>query len=189
MALAYNDVAKRFYEGTSSALSPTGALTTRTQTAKSVEEGSVYLCVGSQDAFPNAGVFDIALSSLGEGVASIIRFEVIAQLSKLTFSLLEDVTYTGGTDGQCFNSNRVWPDPDPLKNTTVVTNPTVSDTGNALFVWNLVGENNGGNVGDFITATYEIPIILNPDKDYILRIENTSGAAGDIEASITYIDR
>ena len=179
-----NDLVYRTLE----AASPSGAITTRNETSKAIQDGTFYVCIEDLLDIPAAGSKGV-LIEVGSEIAAILQVTLQGQVSEITISMYEDNTSVTGVMGRCMNLNRLYPVPDPLKNTHLSVPAVLVLDGTLLFTWRILGQNNGGNIGDVILDEVDGPIVMKPNTKYLFVINNSSASSGSIVASFRYIDR
>lgn len=170
-----------------SAASSGGALTTRNEVSKSIQDGKFYACVQSAVLANNA--FISFAISVGDEPAAIISAAIVAQAQSVTMNIYEGAVSPVGTASKCLNLNRLYPTPDPSKNVTVLNATGYGNKGTQLVTWKIVGQR-GNAATDFTTGNIDGPLVLKPNTIYIFESQNTSGEAGrDFQLSLRYIDR
>ena len=149
-------------------------------------KGIVYVCADSAELAPTE-IESIVLTT-GDKAASLLKLDVFARIPEGTLYIYRNPIFTGGTPSQCMNLNdNIIADPD--KNLSPISNPVVTDNGDAVYARNFIGQDNGGNVGDVLDAEIKDLYILRPNTSYLVQFENTSTATSKVSLQIKYRDR
>lgn len=127
-------------------------------------------------SYGNTDVLDIVISTDGAQYPHV-HF-VISATVEITLNLYENTVFTGGTPLEQFNRNRASANVSPV---AMVYGPTVSDAGSLLHEMLLGTGKRAGASGGF-----DREYVLAPETNYLIRMTNVSGGAGEIGAEIDY---
>jgi len=186
--MAINDFENKFYRD-SKQTDGVGALIVADQEALGIEEGRVYVTSGSGDITAGTN-FDFMLVT-GSVNSAVLSVNIQSRSESIDVKIFEGSVFTGGTLAPLVNLNRAYFNVAGTSQQEIVawSSPTISDVGTPLFDLEYVGEDNGGNIGDFSIADLNGPLVLCPNTNYLLRI--TPQGTGTIHTTFTmrYIDR
>lgn len=148
-----------------------------------ISEGRIYVAFVANESVSNGDDLTVVLS-VGDKPAAILTTNITVNGTLSDFAVYRSPTYTGGSSLPKLNLNDIigvtgGENVDALNSSLVIT-----DKGTPVFgPWDLYSSNN-------LTIIREIngPLILKPNTEYLIAMNNPQGSPIEMSLAITYVD-
>jgi hypothetical protein len=151
-----------------------------------IHEGRLYQSDITQSLSATNGTYAISIKTAEDGYTHYRPSTIIASADKLTVSLYEGATVTGGTDLDATNHNRLSAN---ISGNTLKKGVTVTDAGTLLEQVYLAGTvgtgqlRSGSSLGAGINEW-----VLKQDTTYLIQLSNASDSANIVHMNIFWYE-